>query len=81
MVLREYLIIFLKRDRETQKCCGLLNKIHRFTIYYQNKRPKTNKTFERDKEESKGSLPLLYRFPTTLKTPKLVRVIFFFFLK
>ena len=33
--------------------------MHCFTIYYQNKRPKTHKTFERKREESKGlSLPL-----------------------
>ena len=40
----------LKKDRETQKCCGLLYKRHYFTIYYQNKKPKTDKTFERVRE-------------------------------
>ena len=27
----------LERNIEAQKCCGLLNKTHYFTIYYQNK--------------------------------------------
>ena len=40
----------LKRDRETQKCCELLNKTNCFTIYCQNKRPKTNKTFESERK-------------------------------
>ena len=44
----------MKKDRETQKYCGLLNKMYCFTIYYQNKRQKTDKTFEREKEEAKG---------------------------
>ena len=34
--------------------------MHCFTIYYQNKRPETEKTFERKGEESKGSPPPLY---------------------
>ena len=40
------------RDRETQRCCGLLNKRHYFTIYYQNKRLETNKTFERERKRN-----------------------------
>ena len=39
----------MKKDRETQKYCGLLNKTYCFTIYYQNKRPETIKAFEREK--------------------------------
>ena len=31
-----------------------------FTIYYQNKIPETDKTIEREREESEGSLPPLY---------------------
>ena len=50
----------MKRDRETQKYCGLLNTVHCFTIYYQNKIPEIDKTIEREIEESEGSLPPLY---------------------
>ena len=42
----------MKRDRETQNCYGLLNKTYYFTIYYQNKRPETNKTFERERKRN-----------------------------
>ena len=31
----------------------MLNKTHCFTIYYQNKRPETDKTFERDRKTQK----------------------------
>ena len=54
----------MKRDRETQKYCRLLNKVHCFTIYYQNKRHETDKTFEIEKEEFEGSPLLLYCPPT-----------------
>ena len=42
----------MKGDRETQKYCELLNKPHCFIIYYQNKRPETEKIFEREKNRN-----------------------------
>ena len=50
----------MKRDRETQKYCGLLNEVHYFIIYYQNKRHKTDKTFEKEKNKNLRSHNLLY---------------------
>ena len=56
--------------------------MHCFTIYYQNKRPETDKTFERKREESKGLPPPLYikasHYYQDTKTPI---GNFFFFLK
>ena len=42
----------MKRDRETQKYCRLLNKVHCFTIYYQNKIHEIDKTFEIEKKRN-----------------------------
>ena len=53
----------MKRDRETQKYCGLLNTVHCFTIYYQNKRHETDITFKREKEKFEGSSPSSYCLP------------------
>ena len=50
----------LERERETQKNCELLNKRHYFTIYYQNKRPETNKTFERERKRNLRGYHLRY---------------------
>ena len=57
----------------------ILYKMQCFPIYYQNKKPETDKIWKREKEESMGSPPLLYRPPTTIKTPKPLRTFFFFF--
>ena len=56
----------MKRDRETQKYCELLNKPHCFTIYYQNKRLETDKIFEREKKRNLRGHHLRY---TTLPLP------------
>ena len=59
----------MKRDRETQKYCGLLNTVHCFTIYYQNKRHETDKTFEIEKKGNLRGHHLRYTTlpPTTIK--------------
>ena len=71
----------MKRDRETQKYCGLLNKVHCFIIYYQNKRHETGKTFEREKKRILRGHRLRY---TALPPPSsgalILHLAFFFFL-
>ena len=59
----------MKRDRETQKYCRLLNKVRCFTIYYQNKRHETDKTFEIEKKRNLRGHHLHYIAlpPTTIK--------------
>ena len=59
----------MKRDREIQKYCVLLNKVHCFTIYYQNKRHETDKTFEIEKKGNLRGHHLRYTAlpPTTIK--------------
>ena len=59
----------MKRDRETQKYCRLLNKVHCFTIYYQNKTHETDKTFEIEKKRNLRGHHFRYTAlpPTTIK--------------
>ena len=70
----------MKRDRESQKYCGLLNKAHCFTVYYQNKRHETGKTFEREKKRILRGHRLRY---TALPPPSsgalILHLAFFFF--
>ena len=70
----------MKKDRETQKYCGLLNKMYCFTTYYQNKRPETVKAFERERN---GNLKCYHLCYTSLPLPSRRRnrfgYFFFFF--
>ena len=71
----------MKRDRESQKYCGLLNKAHCFTVYYQNKRHETGKIFEREKKRILRGHHLYY---TALRPPSsgalILHLAFFFYL-
>ena len=69
----------MKRDRETQKYCGLLNKAHCFTIYYQNKRHETDKTFEREKKRNLKGHHLRYTVLPPPSSGALILYLAFFF--
>ena len=69
----------MKRDRETQKYCGLLNKVHCFTIYYQNKRHETDKTFEREKKRNLRGYHLHYTVLPPLSSGALILHLAFLF--
>ena len=71
----------MKRDRETQKYCELLNKSHCFTIYYQNKRLETEKIFEREKKRNLRGHHVRYTaLPPPLRCRNSYGYFFFFFL-
>ena len=70
----------MKRDRETQKYCGLLNKVHCFIIYYQNKRHETGKTFEREKKRILRGHRLRYTALPPPSSGALILHLAFFFL-
>ena len=74
----------MKKDKDTQKYCGLLNKMYCFTIYYQNKRPETVKAFERERNRNLKGHHLYYTgltLPSRRQNPFGYFFFLFFFLK